>query len=205
MRRDQDLLDGLIAADLRQGAVRIVHLQAVDDLSLFERIVIDKPDRLVIPACIISKLAQNHLAAVTRAVDQDTAAVGRSGIGEKFPDQPFGWEWMFNNANVLDTVKKDSIALPAAEKLLAFAQKDSVKYAKQISSSSYFLATYHLEKGDKAKAIDYLKMMMNATADPAVKQSIQNNIDQLSKPTPAAPRQQPKSSSGGAARKSSAG
>ncbi|MFC0775322.1 tetratricopeptide repeat protein [Terrimonas alba] len=130
-------------------------------------------------------------------------------VAEKFPDQPFGWEWMFNNANVLDTVKKDSIALPAAEKLLAFAQKDSVKYAKQISSSSYFLATYHLEKGDKAKAIDYLKIMMNASADPAVKQSIQKNIDDLSKPTPA-PRQpakssSPKSSSGSGAKKSSAG
>lgn len=131
-------------------------------------------------------------------------------VAEKFPDQPFGWEWMFNNANVIDTVKKDSIALPAAEKLLAFAQKDSAKYAKQISSSSYFLATYHLEKGDKAKAIDYLKMMMNASADPAVKQSIQKNIDDLSKPTPA-PKQpakgssQKSSSSSGATRKSSAG
>ena len=130
-------------------------------------------------------------------------------VVEKFPDQPFGWEWMFNNANVLDTVKKDSIALPAAEKLLAFAQKDTVKYAKQISSSSYFLATYHLEKGDKAKAIGYLKIMMNASADPAVKQSIQKNIDDLSKPTPA-PKQPakgttPKSSSGSGVKKSSAG
>ncbi|WP_276500948.1 tetratricopeptide repeat protein [Terrimonas pollutisoli] len=130
-------------------------------------------------------------------------------VSEKFPDQPFGWEWMFNNANVLDSVKKDSIGVPAAEKLLAFAQKDSVKYAKQISSSSYFLATYHLEKGDKAKAIDYLKIMMNASADPAVKQSIQKNIDDLSKPTPA-PKQpakgaSPKSSSGSGAKKSSAG
>ena len=127
-------------------------------------------------------------------------------VSEKFPDQPFGWEWMHNNASLIDTVKKDSIALPAAEKLLEFAQKDSAKYAKQISSSSYFLATYHLEKGDKAKAVEYLKMMMNATADPAVKQSIQNNIDQLSKPTPATPRQQPaRSSSGNATKKPSAG
>ncbi len=54
-------------------------------------------------------------------------------VSEKFPDQPFGWEWMHNNASLIDTVKKDSIALPAAEKLLEFAQKDSAKYAKQIS------------------------------------------------------------------------
>jgi cytochrome c-type biogenesis protein CcmH/NrfG len=99
------------------------------------------------------------------------------------PNEVFGYEWTFNNAIVIDSVKKDSIAVPTAEKLLAFALKDSTKFAKQISSSSYFLATYHLEKGDKDKAIDYLKMMKSASKDPAVQQSIQNNIDQLSKPT----------------------
>jgi hypothetical protein len=113
-------------------------------------------------------------------------------VAEKYPDQEFGWEWMHNNAILIDTVKKDSIALPAALKLFEFAQKDTVKFARQISSSSYFLATYYLEQGDKEKAIDYLKKMKSATKDPAVQESIQNNIDQLSKPT-ATPKQQQKS------------
>lgn len=123
-------------------------------------------------------------------------------VAEKYPEQEFGWEWMHNNAILLDTVKKDSIALPAAQHLFDFAQKDTLKYAKQISSSAYFLATYYLELGDRDKAIDYLKKMMWASKDPAVQESIQKNIDQLSKPA-AAPRQQqrgsqPRSSTSGA-------
>jgi hypothetical protein len=114
-------------------------------------------------------------------------------VAEKFPDQEFGWEWMHNNAILIDTVKKDSIALPAAQKLYDFAQKDTVKFAKQISSSSYFLATYYLDKGDKDKAIEYLKKMKSASKDPAVQESIQKNIDQLSKP--AATQKQPQRNS----------
>ena len=131
-------------------------------------------------------------------------------VSEKFPDQAFGWEWMHNNASLIDTVKKDSIALPAAVKLLEFAQKDTAKYAKQISSASYFLATYYLEKGDKGKAIDYLKTMKSATKDPAMQESIQKNIDDLSKPT-ATPKPPAKSSpqrsgaSGSVKKKSSEG
>lgn len=114
-------------------------------------------------------------------------------VSEKYPDQPFGWEWMYNTASLIDTVKKDSIAQPAALKLLEFAQKDTTKYAKQISSSSYFLATYYLEKGEKDKAISYLKIMKSATKDPAMQESIQKNIDDLSKPT-TTPKQPAKSS-----------
>jgi lipoprotein NlpI len=102
-------------------------------------------------------------------------------VAEKYPDQEFGWEWMHNNAILIDTVKKDSIALPAALKLFEFAQKDTTKFAKQISSSSYFLATYYLEQGDKDKAIEYLKRMKWATKDPAVQESIEKNIQELSK------------------------
>ncbi len=123
-------------------------------------------------------------------------------VAEKYPDQEFGWEWMHNNAQLIDTVKKDSIALPAAQKLYDFAQRDTVKYSRQIASSSYFLATYFLEQGDKDKAIDYLKKMKSATKDPAVQESIQKNIDQLSSPS-ATPRQQQRSSSSSPQRSSS--
>jgi len=111
-------------------------------------------------------------------------------VSEKFPDQSFGWEWMYNNAIVIDTVKRDSIAVPAALALLKFAQTDTVKYAKQISNASYYLATYYLEvKKDKDKAIGYLRMMQAASKDEATKQSIEKNIQLLLNPP--RPQQQP--------------
>jgi hypothetical protein len=94
---------------------------------------------------------------------------------------------MYNNAVLIDTVKKDSIAVPAALKWLEFAQKDTAKYFRQISTTAYFLATYYQDK-DKAKSIEYLTMMMNATKDEAIKESIRKNIELLSKPPQ---RQQP--------------
>ncbi len=128
-------------------------------------------------------------------------------VAEKYPDQEFGWEWMHNNAILIDTVKKDSLALPAALKLFEFAQKDTTKFARQISSSSYFLATYYLEQGEKDKAIDYLKRMKWATKDPAVQESIEKNIQELSKPN-TTPRQQrssaPRSSTSTADKKKTA-
>jgi Tfp pilus assembly protein PilF len=106
-------------------------------------------------------------------------------ISEKWPDQRFGWEWMYNNAVLIDTVKKDSIAVPAAQKWLDFARndKDSAKFLVQISGTSYFLAQYYQDK-DKAKAIEYLTIMKAATKDPAIQENIQQNIDRLSKPAP---------------------
>ncbi|MEO5562148.1 MAG: tetratricopeptide repeat protein [Chitinophagaceae bacterium] len=109
-------------------------------------------------------------------------------MAEKYPEQQFGWEWKYNNAILIDTVKKDSIAVPDALTWLTFAQKDTVKFGRQISSTSYFLATYYQDK-DKTKAIEYLKIMKAATKDPATQENIQKNIDLLSKP-PAPVRQQ---------------
>lgn len=103
-------------------------------------------------------------------------------IAEKYPDQEFGWEWKFNNAQLIDTVKKDSIALQDAMTLLEFAQKDTAKYYRQIVNSSYFIAIYHNEKGDREKAVEYLKIMKSATKDPVKAASIQDNIDLLTQP-----------------------
>ena len=101
-------------------------------------------------------------------------------VADSFPDQIYGWEWKFRNAQILDTVAKDSIALPAAEALIQFTNNDTVTYAQQITLASYFLAMYYNESGDQAKAVEYLKMMKSATSDPARKESIQKNIDALS-------------------------
>ncbi|MCR6721446.1 MAG: tetratricopeptide repeat protein [Chitinophagaceae bacterium] len=101
-------------------------------------------------------------------------------VADSFPDQIYGWEWKFRNAQIIDTVAKDSIALPAAEALIKFTNNDTVTYAQQITQASYFLAMYYNEAGDQAKAVEYLKLMKSATTDPARKESIQKNIDALS-------------------------
>jgi Tfp pilus assembly protein PilF len=98
-------------------------------------------------------------------------------VEQKYPDQQFGYEWKYNNAILIDTVKKDSIGVPAAIKWLEFAKKDTAKYYRQISGVAYYLATFYQDK-DKAKAIEYLTIMKAATRDPATQES----IDLLSRP-----------------------
>lgn len=105
-------------------------------------------------------------------------------VAEKYPDQSFGWEWKYNNAILIDTVKKDSIAVPDAMNLLKFAQTDTAKYSRQIAGTSYYLAQYSLEKKDKDKAVEYLRVMRSATKDPATQESIDKNIAELLKPPP---------------------
>lgn len=125
---------------------------------------------------------------------------------EKYPDQIYGYEWRFNAAVVIDTVKKDSIMVPAAMSLLEFAQKDTSKYLKQVANSSYRIALYHNDKDDKDKAIQYLQIMKGATRDTAQQASIQKNIDALSRPPQQSTRPAaPKSSTGSPAKKPTTG
>ena len=99
---------------------------------------------------------------------------------EKYPEEVFGWEWKFNNAKIIDSVKQDSIALPDALKLLEFSEKDTTKFKKQYISAASFLALYYANKAnDKVKAIEYLKKWQNM--DPVNKEAIQKNIDILLK------------------------
>jgi tetratricopeptide (TPR) repeat protein len=121
-------------------------------------------------------------------------------IQEKFPEQEYGWEWAFNSSKVLDTTKKDSIAVPDALKLLAFSQKDSVKFKKQyINAASYLAAYYANDAGDKTKALDYLYRLKNISPERA--DDIQKNIEILQQAN--TPRQQnrpaatPRATSGG--------
>jgi tetratricopeptide (TPR) repeat protein len=103
-----------------------------------------------------------------------------TAFAEKYPDEVYGWEWKLNNAKIIDSTKQDSIAVPAALKLIEFAQKDTVKFQKQYISAASFLALYYANKaGDKEKAIEYLKKWQNM--DPVNRDAIQKNIDILSK------------------------
>ncbi len=97
---------------------------------------------------------------------------------EKFPEQPYGYEWKFNSSNAVDTVKKDSIAVPDALELYAFAQKDTAKFKKQYLSSIKFLGAYYINQAkDKAKSLEFFTKWLEA--DPANAVTIQGYIEQI--------------------------
>lgn len=97
---------------------------------------------------------------------------------DKWPNQVYGYDWVYNNSRLLDTVKKDSIAVPDALKLYDFAVTDTSKYKKQIISAASFLAIYYANDAkDKTKAIEYLKKWQ--AADVANYDNIQKNIEIL--------------------------
>ena len=99
---------------------------------------------------------------------------------QKYPTEVYGYEWSFNNSKVLDSLKKDSIAVPDALKLMEFAATDTSKYKKQYISATSFLAIYYANDAkDKDKAIQYLKKWQEA--DTANADNIQKNIDILQK------------------------
>ncbi len=112
-------------------------------------------------------------------------------MAEKFPTEIYGYEWAFNNGRLIDTVKKDSIAVPDALKLFDFSGKDTTKFRKQYISAASFLATYYAnDANDKAKAIDYLKKWQ--AVDTANAMNIQKNIEILQKAPAAKPPSNPR-------------
>jgi Flp pilus assembly protein TadD len=99
---------------------------------------------------------------------------------EKFPDQVYGYEWAFINSNVMDSVKRDSIALPDALKLYEFAQKDTAKFKKQYLTSVRFLSFYYVNNAkDKAKSLEFFTKWLEV--DVANATTIQQYLDQVKK------------------------
>jgi hypothetical protein len=79
---------------------------------------------------------------------------------QKYPDEIYGWEWKFNNARVLDSVKQDSIAVPDAVKLLEFSERDTAKFKKQyLAAAGFLLGYYNNIAKDGAKALEYINKM----------------------------------------------
>ncbi|MFM7671588.1 MAG: tetratricopeptide repeat protein [Bacteroidota bacterium] len=104
---------------------------------------------------------------------------------EKYPQQVYGYEWSFNNAMAIDTVRKDSIAVPDALKLNEFSGSDTTKFRKQYISSTRFLASYYInETKDRDQALLYFKKWL--AVDPANAATIQSYITQIERmpPTP---------------------
>jgi len=99
---------------------------------------------------------------------------------DKWADQVFGYEWAFNNALILDSVKKDSIAVPDAHKLYDFAQKDTIKFKKQNLTTVRYLAGYYTNNAkDKEKALEFLTKWRDA--DTANAGMINGVIERLQK------------------------
>ena len=104
----------------------------------------------------------------------------------KYPDEVYGYEWKLNNAKVLDTLKRDSIAVPAAVALLAFAEKDTAKFHKQYVAAAGYLVEYYANFAkDGAKASEYVKKLI--VIEPS-NEAYKNILKQLEKSAAPAPK-----------------
>lgn len=76
---------------------------------------------------------------------------------EKYPDQIYGYTYRIKCNEALDTSMLLGLAVPHYESMVAFANRDTVKYKPQLISSLYKLVLYYgnISK-DKPKAIEYL-------------------------------------------------
>jgi tetratricopeptide (TPR) repeat protein len=97
----------------------------------------------------------------------------------KWSDQVFGFDWAFNNSVRTDTVRRDSIAIPDAQKLYEFAQKDTVKFRNQYLKSVRFLGGFYFNARDKNNALIYLPKWRDI--DTARSAEIQGYIDAINK------------------------
>jgi hypothetical protein len=121
-------------------------------------------------------LALSYYFASNYGKSRETALI----MEEKYADQVYGYEWAYNNSVAVDTVKKDSIAVPDALKLYEFAQKDTAKYRKQYINSIRYLAAYYINDAkDKEKSLEYFNKWLEADAANAT--TIQSYIDQIKK------------------------
>jgi hypothetical protein len=115
---------------------------------------------------------------------------------QKYPQQVYGYEWSFNNAMAIDTVRKDSIAVPDALRLNEFSATDTAKFKKQYISSTRYLASYYINDArDRDQALIYFRKWL--AVDPANAATIQGYIDQIEKSAaPARPGNAPAAPAG---------
>ncbi|MES1214005.1 MAG: tetratricopeptide repeat protein [Bacteroidota bacterium] len=98
---------------------------------------------------------------------------------QKWPDETFGWQWIFNIQRTIDSTMEKGLAVEPALKYLSILEKDTVKYKSAIISTAGYLAGYYNNIAkDKEKALEFLKKML--ALDPA-NENIQNNINILEK------------------------
>jgi tetratricopeptide (TPR) repeat protein len=99
---------------------------------------------------------------------------------EKYPTEIYGYTWKLNNYKILDSTFEHNQAVPAAQQLLEFAQKDTAKYKKDYLGAAGFLVSYYANQAkDREKAIEYLKKMLEV--DPG-NEDLKHNLEILQKP-----------------------
>jgi len=98
---------------------------------------------------------------------------------QKWPDETFGWQWIFNIQRTIDSTMEKGLAVEPAIKYLAVLEKDTLKNKAAIISTAGYLAGYYNNIAkDKEKAIIYLEKML--ALDPT-NENIKNNLDLLKK------------------------
>ncbi len=116
----------------------------------------------------------------------------------KYPDEVYGYEWKFNNAKVIDSTKRDSLAVPMATALLAFAEKDTAKYKKQYTTASLYLVDYWANYGkDGAKATEYVKKLLFIDPNNETYKGILKQLEKSAGQAPKSSNQQPKTGASG--------
>jgi Flp pilus assembly protein TadD len=110
---------------------------------------------------------------------------------ELYPTEVYGYLWAFNSSMAVDTVKKDSIAVPDALKLYDFAAKDTAKFKKDYISVVRYLASYYINDAkDKEKSLEFFQKWKEADlANAAQIDEYIKRIEKMDVPKPgAAPR-----------------
>lgn len=179
-----DTLVGLKIDLLKKGAAYFKEKKVWDKAALVIQKVIDlKPKPTTINDYF--DLMQAYYKNDDFLKSRDLSLVMR----DNFPDQVFGFDWAFKIAALVDTVKRDSIAVPDALKLFDFAQKDSVKFRGQYINSARFLAGFYINTAkDKEKSLLFFQRWRDIDTANAVK--IQEYIEQIKKmPSGTAPKQ----------------
>ena len=116
---------------------------------------------------------------------------------QKWPDEQFGWQWVFNCNRAKDTTMEKGLAVEPAKKYLEFLEKDTVKYKTSIISTSGYLAQYYANVAkDKENALLYLrKMLLMDPNNETIKKYIAD-MEKPAKPTkPSVPPKNNKTSS----------
>jgi tetratricopeptide (TPR) repeat protein len=99
---------------------------------------------------------------------------------QKWPEETFGWQWLFNNNRAMDTTMEKGLAVDPAMKYLEVLEKDTVKYKTSIISTAGYLAQYYANVAkDKDKALLYLEKML--AMDPS-NDTIRKYIEDMKKP-----------------------
>lgn len=190
---------------LKQGAKFFKEAGKRDkEAVLLEMITKIKPDPTIndyFEAMLARYFAKEH--ELSRA----TAAI----MAQKYPEEIYGYEWMYNNsvAIITDTLRSDTArkayqaetGLNDVLQLYNFTAKDTAKYKKQYINSVRFLAAYYInDANDKEKSLEFFRKWQEA--DVANAAAIQGYIDQIEKmPARKATGNNPSTNSGSSGKK----